>query len=183
MSISGMTNVAIARRDDDLGKVDGRRRTPAEVGRATADSEATQSGATSALKAIVTYIPTEVLTLYVAALAALAPSHPSIAAEKSALPETGGAIASSAALVAFWIFLVLTPLIVWLVYAAKVRNAGKRIPTKPKTWPWWEMVYALPDSVFTRFSWYTAALGTLAILVVSTLLGLVAPLVHRTLRT
>lgn len=192
MSVSSLTNVAVARRTDDLGKVDGKPRTPAEAAQATADPSETQSPATAALKAIATYIPTEIITLYVAALAALAGSSPGAPAKVSDVARTGGSIAASTDLVAFWVFLVLTPVIVWLVYAAKVRNAGKRLPVRVASWPWWEMVsstiafaawaYAMPESVFTRFGWYTAAIGALVVLVVSTLLGLVAPLVQRQLK-
>jgi hypothetical protein len=193
MSISSLTNVAVARRTDDLGNgPDGTPRTPAEVAQATADAPTTQNAATSALRSIATYIPTEVITLYVAALAALAGSNPDIPAQQSDVAQTGGSVASSADFVAFWVFVALTPVIVWLVYAAKVRSAGKRLPSRPVSWPWWEMVsstvafaawaYAMPNSVFTRFAWYTAAVGTLVVLVVSTLLGLIAPLVQRPLK-
>lgn len=193
MSISSLTNVAVARRTDELGRgPDGQPRTPAEAAQATADEPGTQSAATAALKSIATYIPTEIVTLYVAALAALAGSNPDTPAPPSAVAATGGSVASSTDLVAFWIFLALTPVIVWLVYAAKVRNAGKQLPWKVVSWPWWEMIsstvafaawaYAMPSSVFTRFDWYTAAIGTLVVLVVSTLLGLIAPIVQRQLK-
>jgi hypothetical protein len=192
MSVSSLTNVAVARRTDDLGKdAGGKPRTAAEAAQATADLPATQSPSTAALMAIATYIPTEIITLYVAALAALAASDPSIPAEPSVAASTGGSIASSTDLIAFWTILALTPVIVWLVYAAKVRNAGKKLPKSPSAWPWWEMAsstvafaawaYAMPNSVFTRFTWYTAALGTLLVLIVSTLLGLIAPIVQRKL--
>ena len=190
MSISSMTNVAYRRRQDQ--QVAAAPATPAEVASSTSDATETQSAATAALTSIATYIPTEVVALYVAALAAVAASNPSIAAESSAASTTGGSIASSADLVTFWVFVALTPAIVWLVYAAKVRNAGKPVPRAPRTWPWWEMIaatvafatwaYALPDSPFTRFSWYTTALGTFAVLIVSTLLGLIAPIVQKPLK-
>lgn len=193
MSVSSLTNVAVARRTDNLGKApDGTPRTPAEAAQATADDPATQSPATSALKAIATYIPTEIITLYVAALAALSGSNPDAPAAPPDVAQTGGSVAASADLVTFWVFVALTPLIVWLVYAAKVRNAGKGLPANPASWPWWEMIsatvafavwaYAMPNSVFTRFAWYTAALGAVVVLVVSTLLGLIAPLVQRRLK-
>jgi hypothetical protein len=194
MSISSLTNVAVARRTDELGKgPDGRPRTAAELAQATADDPSTQSAGTSALKSIATYIPTEIITLYVAALAALAGSNPDIPAKQSDLAKTGGSVASTADFVAFWVFLALTPVVVWLVYAAKVRSAGKRLPSRPVSWPWWEMIastlafaawaYSMPNSVFTRFAWYTAAIGTLVVLVVSILLGLIAPLVQRPLKS
>jgi len=194
VSISAMTNVAVSRRTDDLGTgARGERRTARETAVSTADEPATQSPATAALKSIAAYIPTEIITLYVATLAVLAASEPSTGAPAAEAGRTGGTIANSAGLVAFWIFIVLTPVVVWLVYAAKVRNANKALPKRPKTWPWWEMIsasiafatwaYAMPNSVFTRFEWYTTALGGLAVLIVSTALGLVAPIVQRPLKS
>lgn len=193
MSVSSLTNVAIARRTDELGMgVDGKPATAAETAQATGDDPATQSAATAALKSIATYIPTEIITLYVAALAALAGSNPDMPAKPTDISQTGGSIASSTDLVAFGVFLILTPVFVWLVYAAKVRNAGKDLPSKLTSWPWWEMMsstvafgawaYAMPNSVFTRFDWYTAAIGTLVVLLVSTLLGLIAPVVQKRLK-
>ncbi|MEX0754968.1 MAG: hypothetical protein WD556_07615 [Actinomycetota bacterium] len=193
MSVSAMTNVAVARRDDDLGKVDDKPRTRSQTARATADDPRTASTATAALKSIATYIPTEVITLYVAILAALAPSNPSRPSARAEITSTGGTVASSADLVAFWIFVALTPVVVWVVYATKVKNADGRLPSSPSKWPWWEMVsatvafvawaYAMPDSVFTRFDWYTAAIGSVIVLSVSTALGLLAPLFQRRLPT
>jgi hypothetical protein len=179
VSVSSMTNVAISRRTDSLGS-GGIPRSIADTMEAAAPKAETESTGSAALKAIVTYIPTEVITLYVAALAAVRAGHPS-----TAMPTTGE-------LTTYWIFLGLTPVIVWLVYAGKVKTAGKRAPVDPRKWPWWEMVsatvafvawaYALPSSPFSRFTWYTAALGTLVLLIASTLLGLVAPIVTRPLK-
>jgi hypothetical protein len=42
--------------------------------------------------------------------------------------------------------------------------------------------YALPDSPFSRFSWYTVALGSLVVLIASTVLGLAAPIFQKKLK-
>src|SRR5688500_2235553 len=70
MSISSMTNVAISRRKDDLGKGN-KPRNAKETARETGEKPQTESAASAALKAIMTYVPTEVITVYVAVLAAL----------------------------------------------------------------------------------------------------------------
>jgi len=182
MSISSMTNVAIARRGDDLGVGDRPvLRSIADTSAAAAPKPDTESVGSAALKAIVTYIPTEVITLYVATLAA-------VRAGSSTSP---GQAISNGELATFWTYLILTPVIVWAVYAGKVKTAGKALPASPSKWPWWEMfaatiaytawAYALPDSPFSRLSWYNVALGTLVVLVASTALGLLAPIVTRKL--
>lgn len=90
-------------------------------------------------------------------------------------------------------FLIAAPILVWLVYAGKVKTAGKPLPLPPRQWPAWAMIasllafaawaYALPDSPFCRFGWYTEAVGAFVILAASTVLGLLAPIVQRPLTT
>lgn len=121
------------------------------------------------------YIPTEVLTLYVAVLAAL---------EGDKFTNVRWTI--------FIIFLVGTPIIFWLVYAAKLKADGKGLPIALNAWPVWEMfaatvafcawAFALPQSPFAAYNWYSPALSSLAVLLVSTLLGLLAPLLQRPLQ-
>lgn len=82
-------------------------------------------------------------------------------------------------------------MILWLVYATKLRGEGKALPLRPRYWPVWEMVaatfayfawaFALPQTPFANFSWYSPSLSSLAVLVVSTILGLLAPLFQRPL--
>jgi hypothetical protein len=179
MSITSMTNVAIARRTDFGGATVPN--SVNEVAAATAERADTQSAGSAALKSIATYIPTEVIVLYLAALAAVRADL--------GTKVTAEAVASQNELTTFWIFLGLTPVFVWLVYAGKVRTGGAAIPYVPAEWPMWEMIaatiafgawaYAVPDSPFTRFEWYTVALGTFVVLVASTALGLLAPLVQQ----
>jgi hypothetical protein len=172
MSISSMTNVAFARRKD-VEPVDESPNTLNAIAGAKADPPGAQTGTTSALASIATYIPTEVLTVYVAILAAI---NPAASTSSSRNPEWA----------AFLIFLVLTPVVVWAVYAGKVRAAGKKLPTRPTRWPKWEMfaatlayaawAFALPETPFADLGWYSAAIAAVGVLVVTTVLGLVAPL-------
>jgi hypothetical protein len=91
------------------------------------------------------------------------------------------------------IFGILTPAIVWLVYAGKVRAGGGQVPMSPRKWPVWEMFaafvgfaawsFSLPDSPFTRFGWYNVSWATFVVLAVSTGLGLLGPVAQRPLKT
>ncbi len=187
MSISAMTNVAFARRTD-VHPLDVAPGNAGEVEQATGGTAESRSASTSAISAITTYIPTEVLTLYVAALGAVHQKDEDLKAEW----------------IAFLFFLAATPIVVWLLYAAKVMNSNKAVPVtvkKPKSlplapgkWPLWEMfaatigyaawAFALPNSPFRAFAeygWYSQALGGVIVLVVSTILGLIAPVVCGTL--
>jgi hypothetical protein len=181
MSITSMANVAYVRRRDvatDAVSANSAPRSLKQIELATAGTSDSQSSVTTALKVIVTYIPTEILTLYIAVLAAI---------------QDPNRHSSRSFWIAFYCFLIATPIVVWLVYAAKVRAANKRLPIKPRTWPMWEMfaatvayaawAYGLPESPFKDFTnWYSPALAGLVVLVVSTLLGLIAPVVQRPLR-
>ena len=135
------------------------------------DGATNQSTGGAALSAIVAYIPTEIVTTYVAVLAALAGS--------TSQSRTGQ-------WATLFVFLALTPITTWVVYAVKYKAKNKALPTHLNLWPWWEMVaaslafivwsYALPGTPFARLSWYQAGLGSAALLLVSFLLGLVAPI-------
>jgi len=175
-----MANVAYVRRTDVATNIIPASSAPKSAGQiasATADIPDAQSAVTTALKVIVTYIPTEILTLYVAVLAAI--QDPNRHSSRSLWNV-------------FYFFLIVTPIVVWLVYAAKVNAANKPLPIRPKTWPLWEMfaatiayaawAFGLPDSPFKDFTdWYSPAVAGLAVLVVSTFLGLIAPVVQRPL--
>jgi len=186
MSIDSLTNAAAARRPDmapqgriprNYSELATASSTPPTTGE-TPDTDAAGSAQIStALKLLFDYIPTEVLTLYVAVVAALStPDGPA---------QWG--------LTAWWMFVVATPLVVWLVFAAKVKAAGKSIPALPSSWPLWEMAaatvafmawtFALPDGPFAEFGWYSAALAGVGVLVASTMLGLIAPLFQTPLST
>lgn len=139
--------------------------------RPSQQTTSTQSTSGSALNAIVSYIPTEVVVTYVAILAALGNL-------KSRSPTEDWVI--------FWIFLAFTPLATWTIYAVKYKGKSNVLPIGMKKWPWWNIfsaslafsvwAYALPGSPFTVFKWYRPGLGTAGLLFVSFLLGMVAPL-------
>jgi len=120
MSISSMANVAYVRRTDVATKHVAAQAAPKsarQIESATEETPDSQSSVTTALRVIVTYIPTEVLTLYIAVVAAL----------QDPTRTTRGAF-----WVTFYIFLVATPLVVWFVYAAKVSAAKKPLPLRPR---------------------------------------------------
>jgi hypothetical protein len=133
--------------------------------------------ATDALQVVAAYIPTEILTLYVAVLAALHQSGQDI--------RNGWFV--------FNVFLCATPAVVWLVFAGKIKAANKNIPWKPKQWPLWEMVaaaiayvawaFTLPTNPFTRLSWYSASVAGIVVLTVSIVLGLFAPIFQHSIES
>jgi hypothetical protein len=136
----------------------------------------------TALNVLFGYIPTEVLTLYVAVLAAIGGPQKE---EPGNVPQV--------LWVTFWIFLFATPIVVWLVYGAKLIAVQRPIPLALRTWPLWEMfaatvaycawAFALPNTPFSDYSWYSSGLAGLAVLVASTMLGLLAPFFQRPLGT
>jgi hypothetical protein len=176
MSISAATNVAFSRRSDN--SISNPSTLPA-VESATGGPPESKNAVTSALSAIATYIPSEILTLYVSVLAALGTT--------GSTGDTIAAYGNNAAWIAFWFFLVATPTVVWVLYATKVKTAGKPLPIKLSEWPVWEMssatiaymawAFAMPSSPFLEFaSWYSPPIAGILVLVVSAGLGLVAPL-------
>jgi hypothetical protein len=182
MSINSMANAAIGRRPD-YEPMRAVPRTLDEISKAASGSSAPSNQVTSALNVIVTYIPTEILTLYVAVLAALGNGKGS----GSGTRLTNGMV------IAFWAFLFATPLTVWALYAVKVRTDNKQLPLAPSKWPLWEMLagtiaygawaIALPDNPFVNSAWYSSGITGVILLVSSTVLGLVAPLFQRSLST
>jgi hypothetical protein len=180
LSISSLANAAAARRTDFLPS--GRApRNLSEIARAAATAtpaspqqdqaalEQPANAVNTALNVLFGYIPTEIVTPYVAVVAALkTPNN---------LPHSQW--------IAFWVFLGITPIVVWLVYAAKVMNEGKPIPIPFEVWPLWEMIaatiaysawaFALPNTPFADYVWYSSALAGIAVVTGSTVLGLLAP--------
>lgn len=124
---------------------------------------------TQALAIVMTYIPTEILTLYVPVLAALGASPTS---------------KQGSEYIAFYSFLVATPLVVWLMTAARLRSQGHldRI-LQFKYLPVWEMfaattafiawALALPNQLFGDYT--NSAIAGLLVPASATALGLLEP--------
>jgi len=142
MSINALANAAAARRPDFFHStrfLKDYRRSQSRGNVADCRAASTQWRSVSrtstqidtALHVLFGYIPTEVLTLYVAVLAAVQRPNE----------------VTSADWIAFWSFLVATPIVVWLVYGAKVKAANKTLPLAVGAWPLWEMLAATVPTV------------------------------------
>jgi hypothetical protein len=79
-----------------------------------------------------------------------------------------------------------------VAFATKIKVAGKPIPVSPFKWPWWEITaatlayvawtFAMPNTPFAQYrSWYSPALASFLVLVISAGLGALAPLMQRPL--
>jgi hypothetical protein len=127
--------------------------------------------ASNALDTLVKYIPTESITLYVAAVSAT----PALKATLTFVNEVR----------LYWFFVVLTPLLFILIYAGK--RASLNLPPLPslKSWPWWKLIAAtiafvvwalvVPTNPYIGGPLQGAVAGFAAILV-STFLSLLAPI-------
>ena len=209
MSINSLTNAAAARRPDfaPLSKVPnglGEIAMAATIapaadadGAKPAEKITAANGVNTAMNVLFGYIPAEVLTLYVAVVAAI---HPSVSGGAGTEGTTSTVVDSATKVtmadwVTFGIFLVATPIIFWVVYAVKLKSAQKPLPLPFSTWPLWEMfaatiaycawAFALPATPFHQFDglWYSTGLAGVAVLVTSTVLALLAPLFQRPLGT
>jgi len=172
MSLVTMTDLAIRAREPGVTRP---RAASAEI----VGSDGSQSDAASAVHQtvglIVAYIPSEILVTYVALVAAI---------------QSARSVGHTGEWIAFWLFLVLSPSVCWVLYATKLRHGGSALPLHPKVWPHWPMVaatiayavwaYTLPATPFASFSWYQPAVGTVALLLVTMLLGLLAPMFQPT---
>lgn len=124
--------------------------------------------------AIVTYIPTEMVLVYLAAVAAIR------------TPAEGPATGQWVLLVAT---LVLTPVATWAVFAMKVSARDRAFPLSPRAWPWPELViatlgfllwaFAIPYTPFELLDWYRPGLAAVVLLVGTVVLGLIAPLLRQ----
>lgn len=127
----------------------------------------------NALTALVRYVPTEVVTLYVATVAAR--------------QQIEAALPSFKALWLFWGFVCLTPLMFALLFYNKLAVAN----TKLRSWkefPWWKMIastigfavwaLAVPNGPYLQTAGASALAG-LAALFVSTVLSLLDPIFDR----
>ena len=165
MSINAMANAAAARRPDvfpfnevplgfngiALAAAAAPVVAPASPSASGAEAKKEASSMDTAYNIIFGHIPTEVLTLYVAVLAAIDQT-------KKVTPTVW---------TVFWCFLIATPIVVWLVYGAKLKEKQKPLPVKYGEWPVWEMfaatvaycawAFALPRNPFLDYSWYSSS--------------------------
>ncbi len=177
MSLASLATRAVARRED-APPAEG----AGEVREADVDGRPGADGQSSAIadtaKQVASFIPTEIITLYTAALA---------------ITTDNATKVSNGQVVAFASLLIATPIIAWILYATNCRAQNKPLPLRPKVWPWQEMTIAsvafvvwagmLPATPFKNFSWYTAALGGFVGLVFTVAVGLVTPLLPGKIKT
>jgi FtsH-binding integral membrane protein len=171
MSIVSMTNVAFARRTDTAPPVP---RDAKMVNEAAHGTEGANDALTTAMGAVIAYFPSEINVLYTAVVAAIASTTSTTMAGQWA---------------AFWFMLVMTPLAVWFVYAARVRAADKPLPIHPKSWPWAEIIVstvafaiwagALPGSPLREIDDYSSTLAGVVVIVGTAVLGWLAAVFQR----
>ncbi len=169
-----MSNIAFARRASSGEPAPS---TMINANRAAHGDTPNNTTLTDALGAIVAYFPTEINATYTAVIAALAATT---------------STSKAGQWLAFWLFLVATPMVTWLVYAARVRQSGAGLPVKPTHWPVLEMSIsavtfvvwagALPGSPLQEIKNYSSAVAGLMVLVVTAFLGLVAPVLGRPIK-
>lgn len=148
-------------------------RTPG-TGEQTPSHQPSSSAVTAALESIVTYIPTEVVTAYVAVLGLFHVSQ-------------GGSHARQ--WYVFWAFLAITPFAVWATMAQREKTRTGLTPLRPTLWPNYTAFnmtaapvsfalwgFSLPDTPFQDLAWYSSKFGTAALIMGSLLLGYVSPL-------
>lgn len=122
----------------------------------------------NAMSALVEYIPTETISLYLATVAAL----PVISKRISILtPEA-----------VYWIFAGLTPILYALIYAGKRRAAGQPRCPGLVEWPWWPTIasfvafvvwgLAIPDAPYLTDESGRVFAGLFAVFV-SVMLGVI----------
>ena len=122
------------------------------------------------LAGLTKYIPTESVTLYVAAVSSL-----------PALKEVG--ITSP---IAFWFFICLTPVLMLLLFLRQLALAGKDWNISAAQWPWWRIIastvafavwaLAVPGNPLNFVdSAVSGVIAGFAALFVSTFLNILAP--------
>lgn len=129
----------------------------------------------NALSMLVKYIPTESITLYVAAISA-APALKSFSAR---INET----------LIYWLFAILTPVLFALIYLGK-RKAAQLPPSPPlKDWPWWKLfaatvafivwALAVPGNPYVSGDTAGGAVAGFFAIFISTILSILEPIFDR----
>ena len=127
----------------------------------------------NALTVLVKYIPTEVITLYVAAVSVGS-------AFKSVIPIYSP-------MLLYWAFIALCPLMFYLVYMSNLSSGKKSIP-HVRNWPRWKpaastiafgvWALAIPNNPYVAGEAGAAVVG-FAVIFVSIMLSLIAPIIER----
>lgn len=120
------------------------------------------------------YIPTEAITLYVAACSAM-----------FALKETFAWITEARV---YWAFVVFTPLLFLILFCGQRRKAALRLFPPFAQWPWWKLTsctvafavwaLAIPTTPYLQGT-AGGAVAALGAMVVSTFLTLLQPIFER----
>lgn len=177
MSINSLTDNEIRKSKDFRAATDEivTRASPEHLAKAMAREAYAENQVTNTLSMLVKYIPTESITLYVAALSA-------VEALKSFSPYITAEFI-------YWFFAILTPVLVLVIYFGK-RRVAKLKPTIPVLWewPWWKTIaatiafliwaLAVPSNPYIDGALKGALVGFLAIFV-STILSVLEPLFDR----
>ena len=122
------------------------------------------------LAGLTKYIPTESVTMYVAAISSL-----------MALQGTGLTTA-----IAYWFFICFTPVLMLLLFLRQLAIAGKDWKISASQWPWWRIIastvafsvwaLAVPGNPLNfADATVSGVVSALAALFVSTLLNLLTP--------
>ncbi|MBO3753094.1 hypothetical protein J5X84_44255 [Streptosporangiaceae bacterium NEAU-GS5] len=122
------------------------------------------SALTQALESVATYIPTEIVTAYVAIVA---------------LINNPASTSRSGQWLAFWVLLACSPLTVILIYRAKTLTWSlPRFETAAATIAFFLWGFSLPGTPFEALEWYRPMQGGVALIAGSTSFGLLAPVLR-----
>lgn len=155
------------------GAAEGAVLSQATISHLSADADQNNT-VTGSLNLLVKYIPTEVITLYVATL--------------SAAPALQDLFPSLRTSDIYWGFTIVTPLLLFLVYVNKRATSGLTPVPDKSEWPWWKlfasmiafMVWALAVPGNPYVSGETAAVvAALGAVFISMILNLLEPLFER----
>jgi|SRR5687767_806843 len=177
MSINSLTDSEIRKSKDFRAATDEMviKASPEHLAKAVAREAFENNQVTNALSMLVKYIPTESITLYIAALSAAA-----------ALKSFSSRVTPE---FIYWFFGILTPVLVLIIYFGK-RKVAKLQPTIPSLleWPWWKTIaatiafliwaLAVPTNPYVDDPLQSALVGFLAVFV-STILSVLEPLFDR----
>jgi len=146
---------------------------PAGIGRSGTVASPPEGPSPTVLDALSRYIPTEIITLYLAAL--------------SAMPALVATFAFVNDVRLYWSFVALTPLLLVLVLAGKRRRAGLSAFPPLRQWPLWKLVASTISFLVWALAVPTAPylegpagkiVAAFAALLVSTFLTLLEPILE-----